>query len=491
VGTLAGVDLVTTPVHQTTTPIVALGRELVQNLLVALRSAQLYEPTNATMRASAERLTRTIREIIATDGGARIEAGHDVLLVNDVRVRGELRSYSVHTALLRLFRSLEIGGFEWSAEPTREEVALFSRVVGRLEGGPATTPERLAARIRAARVEGVEVLGPRHEVLTDIPHDEDRRARAEKVYRDSVAVTKQLMESMRAGRSLRRVRVKRAVQSIVDQVLEDETLILGLTNLRDYDHPTFTHSVNVCIFAISLGQKIGLGRLELYELGMAALLHDIGKVDVPKDVLQKPGALTDEEWEEMRRHTVYGAWRILEERQGGTIPLREILVAFEHHLNIDRSGYPALHDDRKLSFFSKIVSIVDSFDAGTTPRVYQTEPTTPAEMLEVLDQWKGIRYDPILLKAFIGLLGVYPPGTLVLLDTLEMGIVVQPDPDPSQLHRPRVHLVADSQGNRVDGPVVRLAERDDRGEHPRSIIKVLDADRYDVDIARYFRAHSA
>lgn len=473
---------------RTATPVQALGKELVQNLLVALRSAQLYEPSNATMRASAERLVATIEELVAADGSARIEAGHDLLLVNDVRVRSELRSYSVHTSMLRLFGSLEIGGFQWNKAPSLEEATLFARVVGRMEGGPSTTAERLTARIEAADVEGVEVLPPQVDVPEEIEHDPDRRKRAEKVYRDSVAVTKQLMESMRAGRSLRRAHVKRAVQSIVDQVLEDETLVLGLTNLRDYDHPTFTHSVNVCIFAISLGQKIGLNRLELYELGMAALLHDIGKVDVPEEVLNKPGALNDEEWEQMQRHPVYGAWRILEERQSGGLPLREALVAFEHHLNVDLSGYPRLRDPRKISFFSKIIAIVDSFDAGTTPRVYKTDSITPSEMLEALERWKGIRYDPILLKAFIGLVGVYPTGSLVLLDTLEMGVVVQSDPNPGNMDRPRVRIIADHQGNRIDGPIVSLAEQTEDGEYVRTIIKVLDAERYQVDVGREFAA---
>lgn len=483
--------VVTPPTTRTATPIQALGREFVQNLLVALRSAQLYEPSNATMRVSAERLAGTIEELVAADGSARIEAGHDLLLVNDVRVRSELRSYNVHTSLLRLFRSLEIGGFQWPVAPSLEEVALFARVVGRMEGGPATTAERLADRFRTARVEDIEVLPPRVDVPEEIEHDPDRRKRAEKVYRDSVAVTKQLMESMRAGRLLRRAGVKRAVQSIVDQVFEDATLLLGVTNLRDYDHPTFTHSVNVCIFAVSLGQKIGLTRLELYELGMAALLHDIGKVDVPREVLRKAGTLSDEEWEEMQRHPVYGAWRILEERQSGGISLREALVAFEHHLNVDLSGYPRLRDPRKISFFSKIIAIVDSFDAGTTPRVYKTDPITPPEMIEALERWKGIRYDPILLKAFIGLIGIYPTGSLVLLDTLEMGVVIGSDPNPRNMDRPRVKLIADPQGNRVDGPLVSLAERDEDGEYVRTIIKILDAERYRIDIGREFLAESS
>jgi HD-GYP domain-containing protein (c-di-GMP phosphodiesterase class II) len=294
------------------------------------------------------------------------------------------------------------------------------------------------------------------------------------------------MESLRAGHTLRLTRVRRAVQSIVDQVFDDESLLVGLTNLRDYDEPTFTHSVNVCIFAVSLGQRIGLSRLELYELGMAGLLHDLGKVDVPRNVLLKSEALTDAEWEAMQRHPAFGVWRIIAGRQRGRVPAREMLSAFEHHLNVDLSGYPALHYPRKLSLYSRIVAICDSFDAGTTPRVYKTDPITPAEMLQALERWKGVRYDPILIKAFVSLLGIYPPGCVVLLDTQEIAVVMAVDPDPRNINRPRVKLVVDARGLHVDGQIVSLAERTSAGEFARTVIKVLEPERYGIDSARYF-----
>ncbi|HUP01592.1 MAG TPA: HD domain-containing phosphohydrolase [Gemmatimonadota bacterium] len=466
-------------------PAGALGRDLVHNLFVALRSAQLYEPTNATLQAAAGRLSATIRELHLLDGVARFEVGRDIVLVNDARVRSELRSYTIHANIQRFFAALEIGGFEWTEVPDDGEAARFAGIVGRLEGTGATTPDRLAISLAESGI-GVAVLPPRPEAPRDPFEDPNRRARAERTYRHSVAVTRDLMESTRTGRALQRFRVRRAVQSIVDQVLEDETLLVGLTNLRDYDEPTFTHSVNVCIFAVSLGQKIGLTRLELYELGMAALLHDIGKVDVPHEVLNKAGALTREEWSVMRRHTRYGAWRLVADRTPGSMPIHEMLVAFEHHLHLDLTGYPNLFSDRRLCFYSKIVEICDSYDAGTTPRVYKSDPITPAQMIEILDRGKGVRWDPILIKAFISLLGLYPVGCYCLLDTMEKAVVVAADPE--NVHRPRVKLVYDPSGNPQEGPVVSLAERDAGGEFMRTVIKVLDPERDGIDVAGAFLA---
>ncbi|HUF89789.1 MAG TPA: HD domain-containing phosphohydrolase, partial [Gemmatimonadota bacterium] len=397
-----------------TVPIQGIGRELVQNLFVALRSAQLYDPRNDTLRAAADRFVQSLEELLLVDRGARLEVGGDLILVNDVRIRSELRSYSIHANLLRFFRELGIGGFEWETVPDVGEAARFVSVVGRLEVEDLEDPVfQLRERLLHEGLGDIQVLEPREEESETLADDPDKRRRAEKTYRHTVVVTRQLMESLRAGHTLRLTRVRRAVQSIVDQVFDDESLLVGLTNLRDYDEPTFTHSVNVCIFAVSLGQRIGLSRLELYELGMAGLLHDLGKVDVPLDVLLKSEALTDEEWEAMQRHPLYGVWRILAGRQRGRVPAREMLAAFEHHLNIDLSGYPALRFPRRLALYSRIVAICDSFDAGTTPRVYKTDPITPAEMLQALERWKGIRYDPILIKAFVSLLGIYPPGCVV------------------------------------------------------------------------------
>ncbi len=463
----------------------ALGRELIQNLLVAVRSAQLYESSNATMRAAAERLARTVAELAQIAGVVRLEVSRDLVVVCDVRIRSELRHYSVQTNLLRFLRSIGVGGFEWNAEPDVERTVRFAQVIGRHSGGEGSQTE-LQERLRAAGLGEVEVLPPHEEVLEPLTEDPDARARAERTYRHSVAVTRDFMDGLRAGKRLLPYRVRRAVQSIVDQVLEDETLLIGLTNLRDYDEPTFSHSVNVCIFAVALGQRIGLSRLELYDLGMAALLHDIGKVDVPTDVLNKAGALSDEEWSQMQRHTVYGPWRIIENRTSELMPVREALAAFEHHLNVDLSGYPELRESRELSFYSRIIAICDSFDAGTTPRVYKTDPITPDEMLRILLKWQGVRYDPILLKAFIGLLGIYPAGCLCLLDTLEIGVVVACESDPQYLDRPRVRLLADADGNRLDGPTVSLLDRASDGGFQRTIIKVLDPERYGIDPAQTF-----
>src|SRR5207344_2584641 len=145
-------------------------------------------------------------------------------------------------------------------------------------------------------------LGP--PPVTDDDSDFMRRAKeaAKRTYSHSVAVTRDVMGSVRMGQAPNIKKVKRIVQSIVDQILNEETSLVGLTAIRDYDEYTFTHSVNVCIFSVALGKRLGLSKLQLYDLGMAALFHDIGKSRVPLDVLNKEGGLTDQEWRLIADH---------------------------------------------------------------------------------------------------------------------------------------------------------------------------------------------
>ena len=159
-----------------------------------------------------------------------------------------------------------------------------------------------------------------------------------------------------------------SLQGIVDQVLHDEASLIGLTTLRDYDEYTFTHSVNVCTFAVALGRKLGLTKLQLYDVGMAALFHDVGKSRVPLEVLNKEGGLSEEEWRIMQAHPWLGVLTLFGLRGYGEIPYRGMVVAYEHHMKIDLTGYPKNSRPRRPTLFSRIVATADGFDAATSKR---------------------------------------------------------------------------------------------------------------------------
>jgi HD-GYP domain-containing protein (c-di-GMP phosphodiesterase class II) len=281
--------------------------------------------------------------------------------------------------------------------------------------------------------------------------------------------------------------VKRAVQGIVDQVLQNETSMVGLTTIRDYDEYTFVHSVNVTIFSISIGKRLGLSKLQLYDLGMAALMHDVGKSRVPIEILNKRGALNDEEWRIMQSHPWMGMLTLFGLRGYGEIPYRGIIVAHEHHMKIDLTGYPKSLRQRSPSLFTKIVAIADGFDAATSRRVYQENPIQPDQVLR--EMWENRRrgLDPALVKAFINLLGIYPVGTCVILDTYEIAIVHGANPKLDLSNRPLVRIICTSEGARLkQGPIVDLAEPGLEGTYARSIIKVTNPSKYGINPSDYF-----
>jgi HD-GYP domain-containing protein (c-di-GMP phosphodiesterase class II) len=293
---------------------------------------------------------------------------------------------------------------------------------------------------------------------------------------------------VRMGKGVSVRRVKRAVQQIVDQVLNNETSIIGMTVMRDYDQYTFGHSVNVCIFSIALGKKLSIPRADLYELGMGALMHDLGKVKMPIEVTTKTDRLDDAEWMMIREHPTEGLLALMELRGLGELPLRAMLMAYEHHMKIDQTGYPTSIRPRQPSLFSRIVAIADGFDAGTSRRSYQSNPWLPDQVLREMRDNPGRGFDPLLVKAFISMTGFYPVGSVVILDSYELAVVVAPSTNPDRANQPVVRVIFDDLGLPVDPPrTLDLTELDPATGAPvRTIIKTTDPEMYGIDVRDYF-----
>ncbi|HEX6050924.1 MAG TPA: HD domain-containing phosphohydrolase [Gemmatimonadaceae bacterium] len=461
------------------------GRALIIALYSALRALKLYPAGHATVQRSLDDLAAISREIVATEGDLELRVSGEFIFVNGTRLRLDLENYASFSHVLSVFRVCGIGQLHALETTTAKEWQIFL--------ANAQTPSDEAPTERLYDIlERMETAGVTSITLAEPPPDdgEDRersKERAKKTYAQSVAVTKDLMASIRMGRSPNLKKIKRVVQGIVDQILNDEASLVGLTTIRDYDEYTFTHSVNVCIFSVALGKRLGLTKLQLYDLGMAALFHDIGKSRVPLEVLNKSSGLTDVEWRQIAAHPWLGVLALFQVRGSQEMPYRSAVVAMEHHMKIDLTGYPRAIRPRQLSIFSKIVSVADAFDAATSRRVYKTVPMNPAEVLRELRDQKRRGMDTVVVKAFINLTGIYPVGTLVVLDTFELGIVQAVNPLPEMLARPIVRIISDAVGNLTHpGNVVDLADRNEAGAFLRTIVKTEDPDRFGVRVGDYF-----
>jgi HD-GYP domain-containing protein (c-di-GMP phosphodiesterase class II) len=463
------------------------GRQLLLALYTALRSLKLYPVENATVQKALTDLHTTARSLLQTEIELEIRIAGDFIFVNSTRLRLELDNYASFSHVLATFRAFEIGALRVKSGVERRELQIFLSLLLSLSSR-ATADDRmreLQQRMDDGKVENLEL---ERGVTEGGSSSAEARQASKQVYAQGVAVTKDVIAGVRLGRATGLKRVKRAVQMVVDQVLNNEISMVGLTTIRDYDEYTFTHSVNVCIFSVALGKKLGFSKVQLCDLGMAALLHDVGKARVPSEVLNKPGKLEDHEWKIIQAHPWYGALTLFSMRGYEEIPYRAILVAHEHHMKTDLTGYPKVVRPRTMGIFSRIVSVADGFDAATTRRVYQTVPIEPDQVLREMWENPNRGYDRVLVKALINLIGVYPVGTCVILDTFEVAVVSAPNPDGEQLKRPLVRIAVDANGGPVPPPgtEVSLSEKDESGVYRRSIVKVTNPARYGITVGDYF-----
>jgi len=464
------------------------GREFLVTFYTALRSLKLYPLENAQVQKSLDDLANTSDQILESEHEIELRVTGEFLFVNSTRLRLDLDNYASFSHVLGVLKAAGVGLVRAEVGADRREwttaLSLLLAAAGR--GGHGESLLELQVKMRDAGVAHI-VMEPGIDSEASEEEEQQKKEAAKRTYQRSVAVTKEVISSVRMGRSASVKKVKRAVQAIVDQVLADETSLVGLSTLRDYDDYTFTHSVNVCIFSITLGKKLGFAKLQLYDLGMAALFHDVGKARVPLEVLNKEGSLTDEDWRVMQAHPWLGVLTLFGLRGYGEVPYRSMIAAYEHHMKRDLTGYPKCLRPRTPSIFSRIIAVADGFDAATSRRVYNTNPLQPDSVLHEMLNNPRRGLDPVVVKAFINLLGVYPVGTMVILDTYELAIVVAANPDATEVHRPLVRVVSDQGGSiTFPGFVANLAERDTAATPLRSIIKVTDPDKYGIRVSDYF-----
>ena len=276
-----------------------------------------------------------------------------------------------------------------------------------------------------------------------------------------------------------RTATKRVLE-LFDAVGRNTAIVLLIKSLRDYDSYTFLHSMNVAVIGTALGRRLGLDDEEVDVIGTSGLLHDIGKLYVPREILMKGGKLSPAEWIEVKQHPVDGE-RIL--REEGVDP-RCRAVAYEHHMRYDRTGYPVPKQGYEISRASHIIRIADSYDALTTKRPYRKQ-LNPYEAIKLMIKTRGTEFHPEYLDTFMRVLGNIPLGSVLDLDTGERVIVVEAGREGDLL--PRVRVIRNADGEEVDEDIILdLNEIDPRtSDLKRHILDVSDNAIRDVQVGRY------
>lgn len=460
-----------------------LGRKLLTALFGAQSALKLYPVENETVQQALTELHKLVEGIVEIEGSAEIRVVGDFFFLNETRLRLDLTNFATFGAFAGALSGHGIGAVEIVHGVQRSEWAPF---ISMLLRPPAEEEPYVVFRERFAQAP-VENISVRPATDVEEPQDdEEALTAAKRTYAQSVKVAQEVLGDMRIGKAVNVRKVKRAVQGIVDQVLSNESSMVTMTTLRDFDEYTFTHSVNVSIFSVIIGQRLGLDRMQLYELGLGALFHDIGKQRLPSELINKAGSLTDEEWSLLQSHPTEGLLLLFQMHGFTDVPYRQMLMAYEHHMKVDVTGYPPNKREREISLFSRICAVADSFDAGTSVRSYQYEPWPPDAVLQEMRDNPKRGLDPLIVKVLISATGVYPVGTLVILDTHELAVVSQVNPDPDLLHRPKVRVISDPMGLPLpEAKTVDLAEADESGRPIHQIIKTTDPQKYGIRVSDY------
>lgn len=313
------------------------------------------------------------------------------------------------------------------------------------------------------------------------PPATERGERARRSYSHAMTSIREVAEKMTSGQRAGVHKAKRMIQNMVDLMIEDDSVLLGMSTIRDYDDYTYTHSVNVAILSMCMGKRIGLSRLSLERLGISGLFHDLGKVEISHDLIAKPDRLTEDEYDQIKEHSINSVRQIVRLNAPRELKAKILLPPFEHHLKYDLSGYPQTDRKKPLSLFGRILTITDIFDAMTSPRIYRPVALSPDRVLTMMLEGAGKDFDPILLKVFVNMLGVFPVGTLLMLDTGEMCLVLE-TPEGAEAGRPQVVILEDGRGAGFrKGQTADLAERDHgTGAFRRNIVRSLHPSEYGI-----------
>jgi len=455
--------------------LIASAKLTFQQLAAVIKNATVYPGSHPFLLAAADQLLARISELMLT----RKEVAFYL-------VAGELffDTYSVpvdqgFAILMEQITSRDVGGVIFKPGLSKEEIVAFAGLMNKEASSFAGSGglSEIAAKHGITHIELHRVLFVDKKFGKTV---KDTKKKAGEVFMDAVETVKELVESVHLDKTFNMRKVNALVHTMVDTILEDRDALMGLTSIKMYDEYTFAHSVNVAVLSIAQGTFLSFDKPQIAALGVAGMLHDIGKVNIPLEVINKPDKLTDQEWEIMKRHPVEGAL-ILSDVQAMT--KLAMVVAFEHHQHGDVRGYPRFDDIVQQHPFSQIVAIADSYDAIVAARVYYKVTTPPDKAIRILLSKRGTAFNPVLVKAFVNMIGVFPVGTLLKLDSGEIGLVTHQTRD---LMRPRVLLLTTFDGSEKNdrNAEVSLLETE-RGRYKRSIRGTIDPGGTNVDLKKY------
>jgi len=460
-----------------------LGPELVTRLHGLLQSVRLYNESNNVVQTQL----RQFMESLATFGEDEITmlSTGEHFYLNGIRLKPRPHHSRHFEGVLVELETRCLGGLRFLEGLSLRELGAFLRLFTAAADAPQSEKLPRAAMeagiihivpVPAREVNLEEGIGETHDGKGLL----DERVRARETYWNAVNGSRVILESVARTRKPSIGKAKRLVQPLIDTIMKNEYSILGLAALKNHDEYTYAHCVNVSMLSIAIGHRLELPRSVLAGLGVAGLLHDLGKLSVSPGILQKPGKLSFEEWSEIEMHPLEGV-RLMCNYTGferGTVDIMRVILM--HHLTYDGMGYPKITPPRRQSTLARVVAAADCYDAMTGHRSYQNRPLTGVETLGSLLTTEASRFDPVVRRALIQCVGLYPAGTIML--TADRHMVLSVVPNVSDAQRPFCRVLAEP-----DGRTMALDETVIWDPMPasQSVVRVLTPEDVDIDVEAY------
>jgi len=443
------------------------AKEVLTRLQALRRAVRFYPMEHPTVRENVAALEQVLRTYF--DEGVELQLAFfegEILLGDQLLAEDSI----TFDQFIREMQEIGVGSLVFRPGLDEAELTRVAKILG-VDAKEAEAAGGVTLMAEEAELTNVQI-GLVYSAEPEFVGTE--REKALHAFSQAVEFVEEADESLHKGAQVNPTKVRRVVRSLIDGVLSNRHSMLQLTGLKSFDEYTFYHSVNVAILSLALGSIVTRDDKFLSLLGTSALLHDIGKLEIGHDIINKPGQLSPEEWEAMQRHPLLGAEMVA--MMPGLDP-SAIVPVFEHHMRYDGSGYPPRVPPRSQNLMSRIVAVADAYDAMTSKRSYSAARVQDQAMSQ-LDRSAGTSLDPVLVRLFVNMLGVFPPRTIVRLSSGEVAIVVEPvDGEPL---KPVVRVISSPTGELVDPFDIVLAQRDDL-----EVQSTLDPRLLNIDVDDY------
>ncbi|MBG0790520.1 MAG: HD-GYP domain-containing protein [Desulfovibrionaceae bacterium] len=305
--------------------------------------------------------------------------------------------------------------------------------------------------------------------------------RTQVTYESAMSCAMRIVNDVKLGRKMDYQAAVETAGAIVDCAIRNPDTLICLSKLSAFDNYTYTHSINVSAIAVVFGEYIGMTREELVDLGMAGMMHDLGKTSIAQSIINKPGRLTAKEFAEIRKHPGYG-FALLKDNKD--IPSRVLEAIRLHHEKYNGSGYPHGLTRKDIPAFARIIGLADIYDALTSDRCYR-DAILPNKALGIMYGMREQEFDPLEIQLFIKCLGIFPSGSLVLLNTGDYAVVRESN--PGKPLSPKIKIILDKSMRPIPARTVNLAEEADGGAE-LEIIECADPGVYKKKLVGYMTA---